>query len=178
MIHRVGIDKKNGIVLGHTGPEISDAFTGRNPDWPDVAKATNGQNAYTFLIGGDQGDPIHDGRIWQCLTIDEIGWHARSASREFVGIGCIGDFRADSPPSKQWKAAALLASVILEAIGSDHLSGHGEIATAHGGEKAPGQPYACPGDLWSMSDFRKDVGELRSALRWERFVGSGIVVSS
>jgi hypothetical protein len=162
MVHRVGVDRQTGVELGFDGPAISDAFTGRNPDWAEVAAATGGQNAYTLFIGGAFGPPEFDGVIWQALELDEIGWHGRRFSRGYLGIGLIGDFRRGfgEPPSVMqtgsllWILSSLCCALSIEPTA---IVGHGEVAGAHGGNKAPGLPGACPGDLISMDVIRKQV---------------------
>lgn len=160
-VHRVGVDVVEGIVIGHDAESICRAFTGRDPSWPTVAKATGGQNPYSFYVGGSHGG-MSDGVIWQTLDITEIGWHARSASRSYLGVALIGDFRSgagDMPSRWQMDSLIWLLSGLCAAlsIGPSMVRGHGEIPGAHSGEKSPGAPYACPGDLVDMGRVRAAV---------------------
>ena len=159
MIHRCGIDLKSGVVIGYDAVEICDAFTGRDERWPTVAKATNGQNPYTFYVGGDRGHADLHGQVWQALDLNEIGHHGRGCSSTHIGIGLIGDFRVDMPGAKQWGAAVSLCADLCLMLGlaPSRVVGHGEVDEAHGGSKAPGQPAACPGDRLVMGVFRESL---------------------
>ncbi len=169
MLHRVGIDlkhKPHSRVLGYTGPEVSDVFTGRDPAYPDVAKATGGQNAYTFLIGGDCGPAKHDGVVWQCLPLDEIGHHARRWSRGWIGVGWIADPRVRPLSAAARVAAVELCAALCNQFGwspANRVRGHGEVEGAHGGEKAPGKPDACPGlSVVELDAIRHDIAMARA----------------
>lgn len=172
MIHRVGVDFKSGVVIGYDAPSICYAFLGRTPQWQSVAKVTGGQNPYTFYVGGDTGPGEYDGKIWQSLPFDEIGHHGRRYSATHMGVGLIGDFRVQPASRKQWRAAVDLVSdiVMLLGIPPSQVVGHGEVATAHGGDKAPGRAGACPGGLLPMDIFRRGVtAKIASWLRHQSF---------
>lgn len=157
LVHRVGVNGRTGAVIGYDAESICAAFTGRRPTWAQVASATNSQNPYTFYIGG-HGQ--HDGMIWQALDLQEIGWHARSYSRKSVGVAMIGDFRSSVdcyPTSAQMESLIWLLSGLSTVLLDVEIGGHGEIPEAHGGEKAPGAPDACPGDLVDMDGIRSTV---------------------
>lgn len=185
MIHRVGVDHQTGVVLGHDGATVCRHFTGAIADYPEVARATGGEKPYTFLIGGDCGPAELDGNIWQALPLDELGPHGRRwASPRFLGVACIGDFRAPykRPPSSSQRASlvSLTAALALDlGLTVDAIVGHGEISSAHSGAKAPGKPAACPGDLLDMSALRTIVGDEmalvgRAAAR-DRLLAAGLV---
>lgn len=180
MVHRVGVDDQTGVVIGYDGLAISEAFTGRRPEWEEVAKVTGHQNAYTLYLGGDWGPPKLDGKIWQALPLDEIGHHARRFSKLYIGIGCIGDFRAHPPSPAQWAALVDVCVELCTAFNWNpykRIKGHGEEPRAHGGEKAPGQPAACPGDLLNMYALRDDVAFMIKELARRRLHESGLVFS-
>ena len=184
MVHRVGVDAGAGIVIGYDGPSICDAFTGRNPRWASVAKATGNQNPYTFIIGGDRGPEIFDGTIWQCLPVDEIGHHARRFSARYLGVALVGDFRDQVPSARQYLAAVDLISDLCLLLGvlSRRVLGHGEVPGAHSGAKSTGQPGACPGGLLDMPTFRKATQtQMRNKLKQDaywRLEQSGIELES
>lgn len=162
MLHRCGVNAKTGVVIGYDAIEICDAFTGRDARWTSVAKATGHQNPYTFYIGGARGhDDLH-GKVWQALELDEIGHHALTESKRYIGIALIGDFREDVPGALQWGVAVSLCSDLCLALGltPNKVVGHGEIDAAHGGDKAPGQPAACPGDRLAMTAVRQSVKKM------------------
>lgn len=168
MVHRVGVDLKTGAVIGYDAPSIVDAFIGKVPQWKSVAAATGGQNAYTFYIGGDLGPKKFEGKIWQALPFDEVGHHARRFSVPYMGVALIGDFRAKPPSKIQWLRAVDLISDICMLLDLDvaEVVGHGDVKGAHGGEKAPGQPFACPGGFLSMGELRRAVES--KIKRWAR----------
>lgn len=172
MVHRVGVDVRAGIVIGYEARTICDAFTGRNERWASVARATGGQNPYTFIIGGDHGPAVFDGKIWQALPLDEIGHHARRFSKRFIGIGLVGDFRARPPSEVQALAAVDLISDLCLLLGvlSRRVFGHGEVPGSHSGSKARGSPGACPGDLLSMAKLRAAIQQrMRNKLRQDAY---------
>lgn len=165
MIHRVGIDLRQMHVLGFDAISICDAFLGRVDRWRDVAKATGGQNAYTFYVGGNLGSESYDGRVWQALPLGEVGHHARRFSRPYIGIGCIGDFREEPPSEAQRLAVIDLCADLCGMLDLDasRVVGHGEILGAHNGSKAPGAPAACPGDLFDIEQLRHEVSVVMQA---------------
>lgn len=160
MIHRVGVDLQTGAVLGYEARSICDAFLGRIPRWAKVARVTGSENAYTLYVGGDLGPPEFDGHIWQALPLNELGHHARRFSDDYLGIGCIGDFRERAPSPKQLANLVSVSADLCLALGlsANDVVGHGEVHGAHGGDKAPGRPAACPGDLLGMDGLRAMVG--------------------
>lgn len=159
MIHRVGVDLKGKRLIGFDAVSICDAFTGRNPNWPDVARVTSYQNPYTFYIGGNLGPDDYDGKIWQALELEEIGHHALRLSKRYIGVALIGDFRVRASSDKQWTAAAELCSdlCLMFHFNEYRVVGHGELPDAHTGAKALGHPGACPGRFISMDAFRDSV---------------------
>jgi len=178
MIHRVGVDHQTGVVLGYDGLMVAEVFTGRRPEWEEVAKVTGRQNAYSILIGGDCGPAKFDGEIWQALALDEIGHHARRFSAPYIGVGCIGDFRTRRPSPKQWASLADVCAELCTSFGWNPyqaVKGHGEVPEAHGGEKARGKPAACPGDLLDMYVLRDDVAMLAKDQARRRLHEAGLV---
>jgi N-acetyl-anhydromuramyl-L-alanine amidase AmpD len=159
--HRCGVDSKTGIVLGYDARSVSDHFTGRNQEYPEVANATGGENAYSIMIGGDLGPAEYDGKLWQLLPISEIGYHARRfGSKRGIGIGLIFDGRTRPASPSQYASAVDLAAhlcVAYDLYPYRDCVGHGEDATAHNGSKAPGKPAACPGDYFDMELVRDDI---------------------
>lgn len=159
MVHRAGVNLVTGQVIGYDAESICDAFCGRDPQWLEVAQATGRQNPYTFFVGGSLGPEDLDGKVWQALTLDEIGHHARRFSCSYLGVCMIGDFRREPPSSRQWRAAVDLVGdlCLLLGVRTKYVHGHGEVPDAHGGDKAPGEPAACPGEYWPMDTFRDDL---------------------
>ncbi len=161
-IHRCGVNRQTGVVLGYDAKSICDAFLGRVPEWTEVAKATGGENAYTFFVGGNLGPNELDGVVWQALPLSEVGYHARRFSKSHIGVALIFDGRYDQPSLKQYSMAVRLVAELCEMLGLDpyrDVKGHGEIKGAHSGSKAPGQPEACPGhpENINLNIFRDDV---------------------
>lgn len=180
MVHRCGVDRQTGTVLGYTAHDICDAFLGRVPRWRKVSKATGGENAYSIYIGGDCGPAELDGLIWQTLPLEEVGYHGRRFSVPYIGIGCIGDFRADPPSAALYASLSDICSELCLGYGWDpyeSIRGHGEEPRAHDGSKAPGEPAACPGDLLVMNELRYDVGKLMQEGARRRLHDAGLVFS-
>lgn len=179
MIHRCGVDMKTGTVLGYDAKSVIREFLGLpGALYPEVAQATGGQNAYTFLIGGNLGPPTFDGRIWQALPIDEVGHHGRRFSVPYVGIGLIFDGRVAAPSEAQYNALVDLCAAICAAWmwnPYSDIKGHGEVAGSHGGNKAPGKSAACPGDLLNMNHLRDDVAGMMCDIGRQRLSEMGIV---
>lgn len=160
MIHRVGVDLKEGLLIGYEAVSICDAFTGKDPKWKMMANATGRQNPYTFYVGGSLGPDEYDGKIWQALRLDEVGHHALRFSKRYIGVALIGDFRVRPPSERQWVSAIDLCSDLCLLFGFVHhrIVGHGEMPGAYGDKnKAPGKPNACPGAFLNMDNFRYSV---------------------
>lgn len=180
MVHRCGVDRETGTVLGYDAHDICDAFVGRVPRWKRVSKATGGENAYSIYIGGDCGPAELDGLIWQAIPLEEVGYHGRRFSVPYIGIGCIGDYRADEMSDKQYNSLADICSELCLGYGwnpYEVIRGHGEVRGAHDGSKAPGKPAACPGDLLVMNSLRYDVEKLMQEGARRRLHDAGLVFS-
>lgn len=180
MVHRAGVDLQTGTELGFDGRTLAEVFIGRRGEWDEVAKVVGYQNAYSVYVGGDVGPAKHDGVIWQALALDEIGHHARRFSKPYIGICAIGDFRERPPSEKQWSSLVDVCAELCAAFRWDpykRIKGHGEVPQAHGGDKAPGQPAACPGDLLSLFALRDDVSFMMKDLARRRLHDSGLVFS-
>jgi hypothetical protein len=181
-IHRCGRDMRYGINLGGTAVEICAHYTGRNKKYPEVAKATGKEVPYTFMIGGDLGDPQWNGVVWQTLPIYDIGKHARRWSERCVGIGVIGDARIKPPSRKQRDALIDLCVELcllfdIDPLGVDedthlpYLVAHDELP---GGSKDPDK--LCPGDLLPMNEVRRDVASTIKDAAWHRLLAAGMVL--
>jgi hypothetical protein len=177
-LHRCGVDQKSGVVLGYDAPSVCDHFTGRDKTYPEVAAATGGEIAYSLMIGGDAGPPEFDGLIWQCLPLNEIGYHARRFSKEGLGIGLIFDGRVSPPSQKMYASLVDLLGLLCLGLGLNpykSIRGHGEEPGAHGGSKAPGQPHACPGDLLVPNHVRDDTATIMREKGLRKLASSGLV---
>lgn len=163
MLHRCGVDLKWGNVLGYTGPDVARAFIGKDPKWLEVAKATNNQNAYSIMVGSDLGPPDANGKVWQCLPLDEIGWHGRQYSDKYVGFSWIADPRHKPLSPEAWDSMVEVCTRFCLAQAWDPyrcIKGHGEVKKAHDGSKAPGKTNACPGlSQQDLNVFRDDVAK-------------------
>lgn len=178
MVHRCGVNRKTGVVLGYCGPDVLDAFLGRVPRWKKVAKATGGENAYSIYIGGDCGPAELDGLIWQAIPLEEVGYHARRFSAPYIGIGCIGDYRVDEMSAVQYNSLTGICSELCLGFGWSsytNIKGHGEQPGAHDGSKAPGKPAACPGDLLDMNGLRYDVEQIMQERARMRLHDAGLI---
>lgn len=154
-IHRVGVNKKYGIILGDDAVSVMAHFTGKDTQYPEVAKAVGKKVPYHFLIG-------EDGTIYQTLPLLEKGYHAMKWSYSTLGIGLIGDFRYEAPTEKQWAASVYLTATLCTAFlihpdatleqGAQSIAGHTERPGA-----SKDEDKECPGKFLSMSRFREEV---------------------
>lgn len=164
MLHRCGVNLVDNKVLGYDGQSVAEAFIGKRKEWLDVAKATGNQNAYSLMIGSDCGPGEYDGQVWQCLPLDEIGWHGRQFSKGHIGVAWIADPRVKALSQKAYAAGVDLCAMLCAARGWDPykaVRGHGEVAGSHDGSKAPGKPNACPGlSQKDLNGFRYDVAKI------------------
>lgn len=177
-VHRCGVDLQTEVVLGYDAPSVSDHFTGRDKTYPEVAKATGGENAYAIMIGGNLGPPELDGKIWQTLPLAEIGYHARRFSKAGLGIGLIFDGRYKPASPKQHASLVDILALLCVGYGKDPfrcVKGHGEEAGAHDGSKAPGKPAACPGDLLRMNPLRDDIAQIMKESARRKLADAGLI---
>jgi hypothetical protein len=175
VVHRCGKDLILGIDLGDTAEEVCAHFTGRNTQYPEVAKATGGQLAYSLMIGGDLGDPRWDGVIWQCLAIGDVGYHARRWSKPAVGVALIADPRKKPPSTKQRNALVDLLALLSVGFGFDPfriIKGHDELPS---GSADPNK--RCPGPLLPMNPVRADVADIVKDGARQRLHEAGLVFS-
>lgn len=182
MLHRAGVNLKAGKVLGYDGLSVARAFIGQVPEWEEVARATNRQNAYTLMIGSDCGPAEYDGQIWQCLPIDEIGWHGRQYSKGYIGMAWLADPRVKPLSRPAWNSTVDLCADLCLARGWDpyaKIKGHGEVPKAHDGSKAPGETNACPGlSKRELNVFRDDVDSIMRERGLVRLAESGFIFTS
>lgn len=180
MVHRCGVDLLYDHVFGYDAISVANTFLGKNPKYPEVAKVTGGQNPYTFYIGGDLGPEEFDGRIWQALPLDEVGYHARRFSSPMIGVGLIFDGRKKKPSDKQYNSLVDLLHLICRAYAWEpykKILGHGEVDGAHGGTKTPEGPDACPGhpQFINMNIVRDDVATMTKHIARAELYEAGLV---
>ena len=81
-VHRGGINRQSGIVLGTNAIDICAHFSGQADRYPEVAKATGGHIPYSLIIGDC-------GSKWQTLPLGDVGHHARVWSSRTIGaVSC------------------------------------------------------------------------------------------
>lgn len=172
-VHRTGKDLKSGIDLGDTAFEVCEHFTGRNSQYPEVAKATGSEVPYGFMIGGNLGDPAYDGVIWQCLQLSDAGRHARRWNDVAIGVAVIADPRVRPCSSKQMQSLIDLLTLLSMAIRREPygIKGHDELK---GGSKDPAKQ--CPGPLLPMAVLREDVMAARSDMALQIALMAGMVL--
>lgn len=151
-VHRVGYNYVTGINLGETAAEICHHFTGRNPKYPGVARATRGELPYTIMIG-------KPGLVWQCLPLGDIGHHARRWSLRTIGVAVIGDPRYVELTHEQYWALVDVCSLLSRVLGtsSNEIQGHDERPRSSRHRKA------CPGRLLDMANLRSEVSMVMRA---------------
>lgn len=144
---------------------------------------TNGPGA--VYTGG--GVPYHYintyHRVEQALPLDVRGAHARRwGNLHGIGFAQLGDFRRHPPSLEQWMRAVDVCAELLPLLNKmppdllrvlprrlqdgPPIFGHGEVPGSYGGnsKSQPDGPEACPGKLWSMVDFRREVEARRREL--------------
>jgi hypothetical protein len=174
VVHRCGKDLKFGIDLGDTAPEICAHYTGKDDKYPEVAKATGHEIAYTFMVGGDLGDPAFDGVIWQCLSLDDVGRHAKKWNTPAIGVSVIADPRVRPCSSKQMQSLIdllTILSMVIKGEPSSCIKGHMELP---GSSSDPNK--LCPGPLLPMDVMREDVTAARGELGLQMALMSGLVL--
>ena len=138
IIHRAGLS------IARTPDKLIEAFQ----DTREFAAGsfTGGQIPYTFLI-------TTDGRVYQLLHVDDVGWHARRWSLTGIGVAVAGDFRNHEPTEEQWDSLLELSALLCYWIGPGYqLAGHTELplATNIAGKE-------CPGSHLDMAELREQV---------------------
>jgi hypothetical protein len=157
-IHRIGPG------IGSNAVEIAKFFT-----HGEGRQYTNGNMAYSYINTAEQ--------IQQALPLDDKGAHARRwGNAHGIGFAQIGDFNKQAPSEEQWNRAVDFCADVVPWLSSHsskmhsllpgHLEfeipviGHGEVSEAYGEDSGKAQPdglHACPGRLWDMEEFRRDV---------------------
>ena len=184
MVHRCGINLVDKVTIGYDPVTIAGAFTGTNPNWPEVRRATGGDMPYSFLIGGDGDRSVSpadsmDGIIWQCLPLSSVGPHARGYSRDYISIGLVADPRVRALTRKQYDSLVDLCVHLYHSVADPYprwIVGHGEVDGAHGGTKSPGEKDACPGDMLPMHRLRDDVKSMLKRRAYRDLMSMGVAV--
>lgn len=89
--------------------------------------------------------------IIQGRLLNESGAHTKQKgmNRKSIGICFIGNYDIAPPPMDMWLRGLALVKSLIEVIGIDQsqVFGHREFADYK----------SCPGNLWSLDDFRKEL---------------------
>lgn len=114
-------------------------------------------------IGYHGGTEFVDGQVafYWGRPLTDIGAHAgvKGASNlyntEYLGLCAIGDFDKAPPKPEHWDLNLRLTRTLMEAfhIPAGHVIGHREVFDRLG---IPRQK-SCPGQLWDMDQFRRDL---------------------
>jgi hypothetical protein len=156
-----------GITIHMFGVEgITDAagvarWMKLNPQW------TGGQMCYTVVVGKH--------RVELALPWWEVGPHALRWSSPTIGVVAICDFNLRRPTNEQWALTVDVTAELINALGLDpmsssHLAGHTERPDA---SKSKGK--VCPGKLWDLDKFRRDVRDFRREAAIQRLETSLVV---
>jgi len=113
--------------------------------WKDIG--------YHFLIEGVDGNYcVLNGR-----KESATGAHCKEGemNRKSIGICFVGNFDRDAVPSAQWKLGIKFVKelMIKYKIPAIDVVGHREVMRKHKAQYVK----SCPGDLFSMTKFRKDL---------------------
>lgn len=113
--------------------------------WYKEYKKTGNVMPYTFWIG-------QDGVICQTLPLMTIGWHAKSWSKEAVGIAVNHDCRKSPLPGIMYDALVTLETVLSICKGEIRIAFHDKL------EKATNTPgKECPGNCLVYKDLKQSV---------------------
>lgn len=109
---------------------------------------------YTEGEGGVFAPTIHAGR-----SLDQNGEHASyrlnpTFDNRYIALVAIGNFGAKALRPEMWDSCLRLTRVLMDCcgFGADKVIGHHEADKIAGAE-----PRGCPGALWDMGKFRKDL---------------------
>jgi hypothetical protein len=96
--------------------------------------------------GGPESYEILMGRL-----PDRVGAHCLHRNADSLGVCCVGDFDAWPPPPAQWTKAVELTAWLCRRwnISTAFVHGHREFARK-----------TCPGRLFDLERFRRDVAAL------------------
>ncbi len=109
-----------------------------------VGAYTGGRMPYHFVLFREN--------VYQGLKLTDIGAHAVNYNTRSVGIACLGDYRRVAPSPMLFHAAVELAAMLKHEFPTATVRGHDELPH---GSTDPGK--RCPGDSWSMAEFRRHV---------------------
>lgn len=164
IIHRVGINLKPSppVVLGDDAITISRHFVGKGI--PEVARATGGQQPYTFYV-------LKDGSIEQALELYDYGPHAMRWNDTGIGIACVGDFRFEEPTDEQWESLVWLCAQLCECCGirPKDVWGHTELPNS-----SADPDKECPGKYLPTHKLREQVNGRVRRQRRDRMKNAGI----
>jgi len=138
VVHRIG------ATIGTNGTDISKRFR----EDPNVGKYTGMQVPYHFVVD-------RWGKVDQCLTLTETGYHARTKwNRRSIAVACVGDFRTDQIPVDQWWGCIDICALMAEWVGANRyeIRGHTELP----GSSKPGKD--CPGKYFPLDELRTEIG--------------------
>lgn len=97
------------------------------------------------------------GRWW-----DDAGAHVAELgmNQKSLGICLVGNFDQEPPSPPQWAVAQQLVRRLLVRWGIPvgQVLGHREVGLQAGMDWRLGQYKSCPGRLFSMDDFRQELG--------------------
>lgn len=133
--HLNGVEMKDAVSVANafhdTRPFMAGAYTG-------------GKMGYHFIINGET--------VYQGLPLSVRGVHAINFNARSLAIAIIGDFRRRAPSPLQFDTARDLCVILQREFPNTIIRGHDELP---GGSADPHK--RCPGDSWSMGEFRKQV---------------------
>lgn len=159
-IHRIGSS------VGRNGLEIARAF--QDTSKYAAGSYTGGKCPYHFIIRDDEY-----GTVDQLVAIYDVAPHSAYWNHSYIGIACIGDFRAHPPNSAQWESCVNLCAYLLLGL-PDGISIMGHTELPHSG-KDPDKE--CPGKFWEMEKFRKDTRRQLHLRKIEGLQDEGITLA-
>lgn len=144
--------KPTAIILHHSLTKDGDTV-----NWQAIRNYHVGELGWRD-IGYHFGLERIKGRI-EILTgrlLNETGAHTRQARMNYqsIGICFIGNFDLAPPPIDMWMRGLALVESLIEVVGIDksRIFGHREFASYK----------SCPGNLFDMDEFRRELFNYRT----------------
>jgi len=136
--------KLNKIILHHSLTKDSDTVS-----WGAIRNFHIVDNKY-FDIGYHFGIEKLRGQTEILLgrILNKRGAHCKGSNTGSIGICFVGNFDIISPPKESWDAGIKLVKFLISEYEIDEVVGHTET----------NPQKTCPGKLFNLNKFRKEVG--------------------